>query len=63
MGATLITPSNVNEFVAGMQSWNDARMDCQATEDGDLLIINSQAELDYISGVKQNISGSWWIGR
>ncbi|XP_033628985.1 uncharacterized protein LOC117291426 [Asterias rubens] len=50
------------KFVAGMQSWNDARMDCQATEDGDLLIINSQAELDYISGVKQNISGSWWIG-
>ena len=37
-------------------------MDCQSTEDGDLLIIDNQAELDYITQRKVNITGTWWIG-
>ncbi|XP_038048814.1 uncharacterized protein LOC119722655 [Patiria miniata] len=50
------------KFVSDMKAWNEARTDCLSTQDGDLLIIDSQAELDYISQVKENITGTWWIG-
>ncbi|XP_022112072.1 uncharacterized protein LOC110991164 [Acanthaster planci] len=50
------------KFVTSVKPWNESRRDCQSTEDGDLLIIDSQAELDFITQAKENISGTWWIG-
>ena len=55
-------PTSCFRFVKELVSWNEARASCQAsTQDGDLAVINSEMEQQYIMNVTQG--GDWWIGK
>ncbi|XP_033121805.1 uncharacterized protein LOC117120830 [Anneissia japonica] len=41
-------------------TWQKARADCQGTPGGDLAIVDSQNELEYIMNTTKG--GNWWIG-
>ena len=51
------------KFSLAPASWEDARDECYGVSDGDLLVINDQAEFDYIAAKSANISGDWWVGK
>ncbi|XP_070564554.1 cubilin-like [Ptychodera flava] len=48
------------KFVSDPKPWDEGREDCLATENGDLVIINDQVELDYVS--REMNTNKYWIG-
>ena len=46
-------------------SWLDARRDCQSTENGDLVIFDTEEEFEAVVQYGQyfNATGNWWIGK
>ncbi|XP_077864850.1 cubilin-like [Saccoglossus kowalevskii] len=47
------------KFVNDGASWDDARLDCMTTNNGDLVIVDSDAELDYL---RTKMTNTFWIG-
>ncbi|XP_070555024.1 bone morphogenetic protein 1-like [Ptychodera flava] len=47
------------KFVSDPKPWDEGREDCLATENGDLVIINDQVEVDYVSGGMN--TNKYWI--
>ncbi|XP_071822362.1 uncharacterized protein [Apostichopus japonicus] len=47
-------------FVRNTTSWFDARKNCKEIEHGDLAVIDSQEELDFV--LDETNGGDWWIG-
>ncbi|XP_077864847.1 cubilin-like [Saccoglossus kowalevskii] len=49
------------KFVEDPEDWDEARQDCESTEDGDLVITDSEDELDYVMRelVKRNMATTW----
>ncbi len=42
------------------RTWLEARQDCQSVEDGDLLIVETVEEVQFLLNL--NATGDWWIG-
>ena len=49
------------KYVASPKSWQEARADCQSTTDGDLVVIQTEEEHEYI--MNTTLGGDWWIGK
>nr|XP_054752325.1 uncharacterized protein LOC129257911 [Lytechinus pictus] len=48
------------KVVLDLVTWDEARADCQSIQDGDLVIIETEEELNYI---RENVNeGDYWIG-
>ena len=43
------------------KTWLEARADCQAVENGDLWIVETEEELQYVLNL--NGTGDWWLGK
>ena len=49
------------KYVYPPKTWAEARADCQSTQDGDLVVIQTEEELGYI--MNTTLGGDWWIGK
>lgn len=41
-------------------SWEEARLDCQSIQDGDLVVFETEAEWQFVSEL--GAGSSWWLG-
>ena len=48
-------------FGAVFETFTDARLECQKVENGDLVIVETEAENEYLKERTQG--GDWWIGK
>lgn len=48
-------------FVTDSKDWDDARMDCMSTPNGDLAVVDTQDEMNFF--IEKGFGGyDWWVG-